>query len=232
MSHFLRFSVPFLLFISVGASISVRLHAADTSPCDPERWAPEMAAFEQDDVASPPPKQGLLFVGSSSIRLWDLKQSFPELPAINRGFGGSQMCDSVHYAELLVLKHEPAKIVVYAGDNDIAGGKTPAQVAGDFQAFVAKIRRTLPNTPIIYIAIKPSIARWKLAGKMQQANALIAAQCADDRQVHFLDVWPRMLGDDGQPRKELFRDDGLHLNDAGYQLWAELLSPLLSSSEK
>ncbi|RIK88340.1 MAG: hypothetical protein DCC67_00835 [Planctomycetota bacterium] len=218
----------FLLFC-FGASTAA---AVQTSPCEPQRWAPEMAAFEKQDAQSPPPKRGLLFVGSSSIRLWDLEKSFPELPAINRGFGGSQLCDSVHHAELLVLKHQPAKIVVYAGDNDIAAGKSPEQVAGDFQALVATVRAALPRTPIIYIAIKPSIARWKLAEKMKRANKLIEAQCAKNEGLHFVDVWRPMLGDDGQPRRELFRDDGLHLNDAGYALWAELVKPMLLDAAK
>ncbi|MCC6493186.1 MAG: hypothetical protein IT424_09210 [Pirellulales bacterium] len=209
-----------------------RLYSQETSPCQPQQWAKEMDAFELQDAQTAPPEGAVVFVGSSSIRLWDLKKWFPDLQAINRGFGGSQLCDSVHYADLLVLRRRPRAIVLYAGDNDIAGGKSAEQVAGDFRAFVAKVRKALPETPIIYIAIKPSIARWKLAGKMKEANSLIQRQCSQEEGLRYVDVWTPMLGPNGQPRGELFRDDGLHLNDAGYDLWTELVRPLVADFAK
>jgi hypothetical protein len=124
-----------------------------------DRWAKEMAAFEQQDKASPPAPGGIVFVGSSSIRLWDLGRSFPGLPILNRGFGGSQIIDSVNHADLLVIKHKPRTVVFYAGDNDLAGGKTPGAVLADYQAFVAKVRSALPDARIVFIGIKPSIQR-------------------------------------------------------------------------
>ena len=166
---------------------------------------------------------GVVFVGSSSIRMWDLEKSFPAENYLNRGFGGSQICQSTHYFDVLVARHKPRLVVFYAGDNDIAGGKSPEQVHKDFRAFAEKLTEKLPEAKLVYIAIKPSVARWQLADKMREANKLIAAECGKHENFSFMDVWPVMLNDQGEPRKDIFLDDGLHLNDRGYQLWAELI---------
>jgi lysophospholipase L1-like esterase len=193
----------------------------------PSRWESAIVAFDKQDQDKPPPKHGIVFVGSSSIRFWNLSTSFPHLGAINRGFGGSELADSVHFAQRLVLKHEPRLIVLYAGDNDIGGGKSPEQVASDFRDFVKVVHQGLPETKIIYLSIKPSILRWKLWPKMQQANALIETLCNKETGLTFVDVASPMLGPDGKPKRELFRGDGLHLNDKGYALWASVLEPSL-----
>jgi lysophospholipase L1-like esterase len=191
------------------------------------KWESAIAAFEKQDVAAPPSKGAVLFVGSSSIRLWKLADSFGQLDVINRGFGGSHLADSVHFLDRLVLKHEPRTVVLYAGDNDIASGKTPERVAGDFQAFAKSLHAKLPKTRVVYICIKPSIKRWALVDKIRAANKLIADACAQDERLTYLDVFPPMLGDDGRPRPELFVEDGLHLSAKGYAVWTELLTPHL-----
>jgi lysophospholipase L1-like esterase len=208
------------------AGLLVRQGRAEDRP-DFARWEKEVAAFEQQDKDSPPPEHAVLFVGSSSIRRWDLAKSFPDLGVINRGFGGSQLADAVHFAPRLVLKHEPRLVVLYAGDNDIAAGKTPEQVAGDFEAFVRVVHDKLPKTRIAFLSIKPSIQRWQLVDKMRKANALIEARCKQDERLLYIDVATLLLGDDGKPRPELFAKDGLHLNDKGYALWASVLTPHL-----
>ncbi len=215
----------------LGFWASVSLCAADP-PSPFAKWDKAISAFEAQDQKSPPPKGAVLFVGSSSIRLWKLEKSFPHLPAINRGFGGSEIADSVHFADRIVLKYEPKTIVFYAGDNDIAHGKSPEQVAKDFQAFVKTVHEKLPKTKILFIAIKPSLARWKLAETIQKANNLIRAQCEKNEQLAFIDVWKPMLGDDGRPRAELFLKDGLHMNEKGYQIWASLIEPRLPKQGK
>lgn len=190
---------------------------------DPDRWEPAIRRFEEQDKKAPPPGGAVLFVGSSSIVGWDLKKSFPDLTAINRGFGGSQIADSVRYAGRIVTPYKPRVIVFYAGDNDIASGRPPERVAADFQAFVAKVRAALPKTRIVFIAIKPSNARWKLIDKIREANRLIRQSAAKEEGVEFVDVEPVMLGPDGKPKAELFKKDGLHLNDEGYKLWSGLV---------
>lgn len=192
------------------------------------KWEKAIAAFEQKDAAQMPPKQGIVFVGSSSIVGWKLEDYFSKLPVIKRGFGGSQLADSVHFAPRIVTKYEPKTVVLYAGDNDLAAGKSPEQVAADFDAFVKVVHDKLPKTKIIYIAVKPSIARWKLIDKVRATNKLIAEACAKDEQrLVFLDIAPLMLKDDGQPNPELFVKDGLHMSKLGYERWSDLLRPHL-----
>ena len=211
----------------VGTSLLTADALAAEKETPTERWAVDMRRFDKYDEEHPPQPGGIVFVGSSSIRLWDLHKSFPESKALNRGFGGSQIADSVRNLDRLVLRHKPAVVVMYAGDNDISGGKTPEVVLMDFEAFVAGIRKELPETKIAYIAIKPSIARWKLADTMQQANAAIKAFCERTEGCEFVDVWPAMLDEAGQPREELYVKDGLHLSAKGYAVWNELVRPHL-----
>jgi len=190
------------------------------------RFEKEITGFEEADKAKAPPKNAVLFVGSSSIRLWKLEQHFGGIPVINRGFGGSQIADSATYAHRIITKYEPKMIVFYAGDNDIASGKSPQQVRSDFEALVKEVRSKLPKTPIVFIAIKPSPSRWKFFENQSKANALVADYCRKNEGLHFLDVVQPMLRD-GQPRPELFLKDQLHLNEDGYRLWTELVKPLL-----
>lgn len=200
--------------------------AADEKPKG-RIWEKDIQAFEAADKTNPPAKGGIVFIGSSSIRLWDVKKWFPDLPVINRGFGGSQAEDSVHYADRILLPYAPKTVVFYAGDNDIAMGKKPEQVFGDFKALVAKVRAALPETRVIYVTIKPSLSRWALYDKMSEANRLAKEFAATDPKLAWLDCATPMLGADGKPRAELFREDGLHLDEEGYKLWSGLLRPLL-----
>ncbi|HUE70205.1 MAG TPA: SGNH/GDSL hydrolase family protein [Pirellulaceae bacterium] len=192
-----------------------------------DKWEKEIAALEAKDKESPPPRDGIVFIGSSSIRRWDLKKSFPELPAINRGFGGSQLADSVKYVPRIVVPYRPKTVVLYAGDNDIPAGKSPQQIADDFAAFVKAVRSQLPETKIIFLAIKPSPSRWKFYEEQQTANRMVREQCGAGKNLVFVDLVTPMLGGDGMPREELFVKDQLHLSDAGYALWAKVLAPHL-----
>jgi lysophospholipase L1-like esterase len=198
----------------------------DDAP-DCSRWEKDIAAFEKRDMDAPPPRAAVLFAGSSSIRLWDLKRSFPDLDVINRGFGGSQIADSTHFAPRILLKAEPRTLVLYAGDNDLAAGKKPELVADDFQEFAALVHKELPKTRVVFISIKPSPARWEMVDRQRAANKLIESYCNKNDFLTYLDVATPMLGEDGKPNKELFGKDGLHMNEKGYALWASLLKPHL-----
>jgi lysophospholipase L1-like esterase len=123
-------------------------------------------------------------------------------------------------------------IVFYAGDNDLAQNRTPEQVAVDFKAYVAKVRTKLPETPILFLAIKPSIARWKIYEKQQKANAAVREYCSQSPSLRFVDIVPATLGPDGQPNKEFFLKDGLHLNEAGYAAWAKVLSGEIAKAKR
>lgn len=209
-----------LLIVAVGLHTPAR--------ADPVKWEPDIVRFEQRDAMAKPATSGILFVGSSSIRMWDTERFLPGLGVINRGFGGSQLEDAIHFADRIVLPYEPRTIALYAGDNDIAQGKSPQQVYDDYRKFVEIVHAKLPRTRIVYIAIKPSIARWKLVEPMREANRLIGEHAAKDERLSFADIDAPMLGADGKPRADLLVDDGLHLNDAGYALWSSIVRPLIT----
>jgi lysophospholipase L1-like esterase len=192
------------------------------------RFEAEVRAFEAADRAAPPAPGGVVFVGSSTFRLWPaLAADFPGVPVVNRGFGGSTLPEVLHYAPRLVLPHRPRLVVLYAGDNDLADGRTPAQVAADYEAFVALLRRALPAVRVAFVSIKPSPSRWALADRARAANAAVRAATARDTAQRYVDVFTPMLGADGRPRPELFGPDGLHMTPAGYALWRERLAAVV-----
>ncbi|MCA9142977.1 MAG: hypothetical protein H6823_02360 [Planctomycetaceae bacterium] len=211
-------------------TISSLLSAFDANvTAEESRWESAIQAFEKQDAEKMPPKNGIVFVGSSSIRKWDLKKWFPDRNAINRGFGGSEASDSLEFAERIILKYEPRVVVVYAGDNDIAHDKTPKRVYDDVKQLVNLIHSELPKTKVVYIAVKPSIKRWALIDQVREANRLITELASSDELLEFVDIDKPMLGEDGMPRKELFVEDGLHLSEEGYAIWTALVKPHLSN---
>jgi len=197
--------------------------AAETPAIGSERWDATIVRFEEQDRQNPPPSGGILFVGSSSIRLWKTDRWFPNHPVLNRGFGGSEIVDVNYFAERIVLTYQPRAIVFYAGDNDVAKGKSADRVAEDFTKFAELVAERLPETDLIYLPIKPSPARWKLWPIAREANAKIERYLADRPRCRYADIATPMLGSDGQPRAELFAADRLHLNEEGYRLWTEIV---------
>jgi lysophospholipase L1-like esterase len=196
-------------------------------PSSPD-WARDMARFAAEDAASPPPADAYVFTGSSSVRLWNtLARDFPGKPVLNRGFGGSQLRDAVHHADQVAIGYRPRMVLLYAGDNDIDAGRTPRQVLEDFRAFVARLREASPDVRIGFIAIKPSPARADQLPRQRAANALVRSEAARLRGVDFIDVATPMLDASGQPRPELFVEDRLHMNAAGYALWRRVVAPYL-----
>jgi hypothetical protein len=170
----------------------------------PEQWRAEIAGLVAGDAAHPPPQHAVLFIGSSSIRLWaTLTGDFPGVPAVNRGFGGSRIADSTYYADRIVVPYHPKLIVMYAGDNDVGEGRAPLQVINDFKDFVARVRRDLPDAGIAYLSIKPSVARAAMWPQMRAANEGIALWAHTAENVTFVDVTSKMLDARGKPRPEL-----------------------------
>ena len=195
--------------------------AARAAAPELERYASEIDAFDAADRANLPAPRGIVFVGSSTIRLWSsLADDFGGLPVINRGFGGSTFPEALHYLQRTV--------VVYEGDNDLAGGRTPQQIADDYRAFVRGVRDSLPNARIVFLAIKPSPSRWKLESQRLEANRLVRAIVNADANQTFVDVGTPMLDpSSGHPRPTLYRADSLHMTPAGYALWRATVAPVL-----
>ena len=191
------------------------------------KWEPQIAAIEKRLKESPPETGGVFFAGSSSIRLWDLKKSFPEEQYVNVGFGGSQIRDCTHFVPRLISTHRPATIVLYAGDNDVAAGRTAEHVLADFKAYCRAVHGDLPKCRILFVAIKPSIARWKQIEEQKKANALVEKYCGTDPRLGYIDIVPLMLGQDGKPEPKLFAKDGLHLSAAGYEKWTKAVAAAL-----
>ena len=187
-------------------------------PSGPARFEKAVQAFESEDAAHVPPKDVTVFVGASNIRRWQsLPERFKKTPVLNRGFGGSQLSDVVHFADRCVLKYQPKQIYLNAGGNDLHAGRTPEEVLAAFEAFVNKVRTALPKTAISFISIPASPARWDEVAQVRQTNALIAASCAK-HGVEFIDVFSLLLGADGKPRPELYVEDKLHFSEAGYDV--------------
>ena len=192
------------------------------------KWEKDIAAFERADKTNPPPQHAVLFAGSSGIRLWkSLAQDFPEQRVINRGFGGSHIADSTHFADRIIIPCAPRLIVLRAGGNDINAGKSPEQVCSDFKEFVATVRAKLPQVKIVFIGQNPTPARWKNREREQAANTLIRDYIKQTPRLLYVDDWDKVLGADGQPRLELFVADKLHFTPAGYKILTDLVRPLL-----
>lgn len=222
-----------LALLALVASLIVavpRASVAQAADPDPGRFIAEIQAFRQWDEKNAAPRDGVLFVGSSSIRLWKSALTFPGVPIVNRGFGGSHISDVNHYIEDVALKYRPSVVVFYAGENDIASGKTPERVLADYQAFVTRMLSVRSDTRFIYLAVKPGPARWAFWPQKQQANRLIQAYSDGRPQLYFADVANPMLSADGQTRPELYVDDGIHMTDAGYAIWTRVLAPILLSA--
>jgi len=227
---------PRFLLCSIGAVCLLPLAALAVEPAAPpsgsfQKWEKEVAAFELRDQDGPPPKHGIVFVGSSSIRKWStLAEDFPEQRVLNRGFGGSQLADAVFFVDRLVLPYQPSFIVLYSGGNDINAKKTPEQVFDFYCEFVTKVRAKQPETPIAYISIAGNPKRWSQVAEVIKANALIEAYTKQHPGLLFIDVFHQMLGVNGLPRPEIFSSDNLHMNAEGYKLWTQVVGPYLPKS--
>jgi len=215
-----------LVFLAVFITLTPEASLAQTPGYS--RWEDAIAAFEAGDREAFPDPGGILFVGSSSIRMWKtLESDMAPLPVINRGFGGSQIDDVVHFADRIVLPYKPSIILLYAGDNDVAAGKSPETVLADFKRFTAAAAEKLPQTRVFFLSIKPSGRRWSMWDTMREANDLVRAYTESKERLGYIDVSTPMLETDGTLKSDLFIEDGLHLNGDGYRLWTSIVKPLL-----
>jgi lysophospholipase L1-like esterase len=222
----------FRLFLLLWLGAAATAAAAPAKTPDPRRFEKEIAAFEAADKTNPPPKNAILFLGSSTIRKWTtLARDFPGHKVFNRGFGGSEVSDSLFYFDRIVLPYQPKMIVFYAGANDINAGKTPEAVVDDCEAFVRKVESAMPDAKVAFISINASPSRWKDVEKVRQANREIADFMGKNETRIFIDVFPAMLDSQGKPRPELYVEDRLHLNAKGYAIWTSVIAPYLAKAD-
>lgn len=203
--------------------------APAAAPADPfAKWEKEVAAMEAADKVNPPPKGGVLFIGSSSVRMWKtLASDFPYLKVVNRGFGGTQIIDAAHFADRLIFPHQPKAVVLFAGGNDINAKKTPEQVFEDFKTFVKTVRGKLPEAEIYFIGQQPRISRWAQNEKLKRMNALIEGYCKENPKMKYIDTWSMTITPEGGQIPELYVKDMLHFNELGYRKLVEVVRPHL-----
>jgi lysophospholipase L1-like esterase len=198
------------------------------SPALAEKFEKQVLAYEAEDRANPPPSNAILFAGDSQFFRWKtIREDLPGYTLINRGIDSFQFRDLIHYADRIVTPYAPRLIVLHVGGNDVHNGRTPEQVLGDFKTFVAAVRAKLPKVPIVYSSITPGPGRWDEAPQRKEANRLLREYIATRTDLKFVDLWDAMLTTEGKPREDLWVEDRVHPNHAGYQVRVELTQPLL-----
>jgi len=194
---------------------------------DPARFAKAIAKFDAEEQSAPPARGGIVFTGSSSIVLWKVKEAFPDLPVLNRGFGGSVANDLIVYADRVVLRYRPKLLVIYTGGNDLKAKLTPQEAFADYTKFLALVHDKLPQTRVIVNSVKFAPVRAALMDATRQLNRLLENWTKEKTWTRWVESSNYLLGSDGQPNEALFRSDRLHLNEAGYAKWNAIIGPVL-----
>ncbi len=214
------------IFLFVTFLVSALAGYAQTAP-----FQNEIDAFKKEDSVHQPVKNAILFIGSSSFRMWsDVQSYFPGYPIINRGFGGSQLPDVIRFAPDIIYPYKPKQIVIYCGDNDLAADTSLSgkDVFDRFKTLYQEIRKNLGrNVNVAFVSIKPSPSRENLLPKMIVANALVEQYLSKEKKAAFIDVFHPMLDANGHMRSELYKEDNLHMKPEGYAIWKTAIAPYL-----
>ncbi len=190
----------------------------------------EIIAFLKQDSIQKPEDGMVLFIGSSSFRLWkDVKEDFKNPNILNRAFGGATLLDVIQYQEAVALQYKPKKIFIYCGENDVASSEkvTPKMVLKRFKTLYKSLRNHFPETPIVFVSLKPAISRWAMRDRMIATNKLIHGFMKNKKNAVFVDIWDAML-ENGEPKKDIFKEDNLHMNSKGYAIWVEKMNALVN----
>jgi hypothetical protein len=233
----MNYPIPLKTLVNAGSVIVALLCAASayaqTATSLAERFEKTVQAYEEADKLQPPPQGAILLAGDSQFYRWKtLHDDLPEFTIVNRGIDSFQLSHLIHYADRLILPHKPRMIILHVGGNDVNNGKHAERILEDFKAFVARVRGALPGVPIAFSSITPGPGRWEQAERRKLANETIKAYVATQPGLHFIDLWDVMLTADGQPREELWVEDRVHPNHAGYLLRVKIMRPLLGEPDK
>lgn len=200
---------------------------------NPEIFGKDIKTFDKRDTVENVQPGSNLFVGSSSITNWkDIANYFPQSYVINRGFGGSKFEDLLYYADRVIMPYKPAKIFVYEGDNDIASGIDTETLMKQAKELRKKIALAFPEVPVVFISVKPSVARWNLKDKYVAFNKALKKYAKKEKHTAFADVWTPMIDVDGTVFKDVFLKDNLHMKPSGYEIWQKVLEPFVLKNKK
>lgn len=237
MRHFLIFIIALLFIACNQKDVPAPATAVAFQPTPVkatnaiDRFEPEIIEFEKEDLVRPFMKGEILMTGSSSIRLWkSMKEDFPDFRVHNRGFGGSTLPELMHYADRIIFKYRPSTIFLYCGENDIADGASPEDVFSSFKIFISMMKKKLPDTKLVYLAMKPSVARWNLWTQYQKGNKLIQEYTTKHPKLDYIAVDEPMLMADGKVNPDIFVEDMLHMNEQGYAMWTKLVKNYLEGN--
>jgi lysophospholipase L1-like esterase len=225
-----RFSAAAALAAALAAPGAARAQVAAPAG-QAMRFADQIQAFQDRDKVTPPPREAILFIGSSLFRLWDqVEEQMAPLPVFNRGFGGSRTWEVLNYMDQIVFPYQPRIIVYYTGSNDVNAGEPADEIVGRFRQFAARVAIELPRTRIFFVSMARSPdkqARWSV---VDDANTQIRAFADASPQVDFIDVNPPLHNADGSPRTEFYKPDGQHLEPPAYVEWARIVKPILTAA--
>lgn len=220
MNYPVKFFIALFVLVQIGNS----------DFCTAQPFINEIKGFKEADSILMPPSGAILFAGSSSFRLWKtLQEDFPGYTIINRGFGGSSLPDVIRYTEEILFPYKAKQVVIYCGENDFAVDPklSSDSVVERFKILFKAIRNKNVRTHIAYVSMKPSPSRWKMRDQMIAANEGIRQYLRSQRRTNYIDIWTPMLAENGEPIKDLFLKDSLHMNAKGYAIWKKAIEPVL-----
>lgn len=221
-----------LLVVAAFGTGEYRAFAQAQAPAG-NRFEPNVRLYEEADRKEAPPKNAILLAGDSQFFRWKtLHEDLPDFTIVNRGIDSFQTSDLIYFADRLVLPYQPRMIVLHVGGNDVNNGKTPEQILADFKTFVAIVRKTMPNVPILYSSITPGPGRWSQAPQRKLTNQTIKDYVATQKNLGFIDLWDAMLTKDGQPREDIWVEDRIHPNHEGYLIRVKIMRPLLGKPDR
>lgn len=222
-----------VLFSALFALLLCTKVQAQVPETGPGRWEETIRNFEEKDRIDPPKEGVILFTGSSSVVMYkELEKHFPDYLILNRGFGGSEFSDLLHYADRVIYPYKPSKVFIYEGDNDVAAGEKPKEIIREARKLRREIAKALPAVPVVFISAKPSVARWHLKEQYEEVNKGLKKIADKTAHTLYADVWTAMLDEEGKVYEHIFLEDNLHMNPEGYEIWRKVLEPYLASSEE